>query len=185
MSLSFPSPLPLQHETAMRGEMSKALTVRATGFPEFLCKILVLTKQLMQDDLCLWVLPIDFNNTGHETTIMLSGSIRKYGLWKKSNSSFRKVWGSVCTVSSLRAQACFPRSSPSSWNKQEFVGTARGASQRRGLSEYWEPGSSLSPAKATQTWCEGDTSTVCAACLSSHGTSAKGLLEPFISIREM
>lgn len=55
--------------------MSKALTVRATGFPEFLCKILVLTKQLMQDDLCLWVLPIDFNNTGHETTIMLSGSM--------------------------------------------------------------------------------------------------------------
>lgn len=82
-------------------------------------------------------------------------------------------------------RACFPRSSPSSWNKQEFVGTACGASQRRGLSEYWEPGSSLSPAKATQTWCEGDTSTVCAACLSSHGTSAKGLLEPFISIREM
>lgn len=141
MPLSFPSPLPLQHETAVRGKMSKAVTVRTTGFLEFLCKILVLTKQLMQDDLCLWILPIDFNSTGHETAIMLSGSMvfgkNQIEVSERSSAQFVlwAAWG---------LSAYFPRSSPSSWNKQEFVGTALGQPRERPITALRAPGSFLS-----------------------------------------
>lgn len=117
-------------------------------FPEFLCKILVLTKQLMQDDLCLWVLPIGFNNTGHEN---YHYAIRKYQKVEKSQIQVsERSRAQFVLWAAWELSAYIPRCSPSCWNKQEFLAQQvmpGQASQRRGLSEHWEP-------------CEGSTNVI-------------------------
>lgn len=124
----------------------KVLLWELLFFFEFLCKILVLTKQHMQDDLCLWVLPIDFNNTGHETPILLSGSMA-FGKSQIQVSERSRVQFMLWAAWGLNAY--FPRASPSSWNKKEFVGTAWPAKGKAYQSSDWEPSSFLKPPAAS------------------------------------
>lgn len=124
MPLSFPSPLPLQHETAMRGKMPKAVTVRTTGLilvflPSNLCKMTSASEYSLLIATILVIILLSGSMVFGKSQIQVSERSRvQFVLWA--------AWG---------LKAYFPRSSPSSWDKQEFVGTAWPAKGR--LSEYW------------------------------------------------
>lgn len=130
------------------GKMSKALTVRATGFSW----ILVQNSGSYQAAYGRWPLPLS-----------TSYWFQQYCSWDYHYAirKYQKVGKSQIQVSERsRAQfvlwaawelsAYIPRSSPSCWNKQEFLAQQvmpGQASQRRGLSEHWEP-------------CEGSTNVI-------------------------
>lgn len=122
--------------------LSRALTVKATGLPTFSCKILFVMKLLS----ARWPLPQStsywfqqcWSWDRHYVTGKYSG-LKTSQIQVSERSSFK-----VCCQQSEGLDACFPRSSPSSWDTQGFIGylVSAWASRRAGISEYdREPGS--------------------------------------------